>query len=513
MFPTFLPLLLVIPVLLIARKLFTSTNQKIVTSQSSSTTYLPKSYPIIGSLFEFIRNRGHILDWTSNIIQASPSSTFILHRPLGYLHVWTANPVIVEHILKTKFSIYPKGNVFTGNLEDLLGHGIFNADGQEWKFQRKVASNEFNTKSLRKFVENVVDTELSNRFIPILSDAAKKGTVLDLQDVLKRFTFDNICKIAFGYDPEFLSPSFPQEKFAVAFEQAVQISLQRFLTFFPFLWKLKRFLNIGSERRLKEAVDQVREFSRTLVRQKKKELEYQQDQSLPESDLDLLSRFLKSGHVDEQFVTDIVVSFILAGRDTTSAALTWFFWLLSTNPAAEGEILKEIGRNNEDHSVFDEVKDMVFTHAALSESMRLYPPVPVDTKEAAADDILPDGTKVKKGMRMTYHPYAMGRSEKIWGKDWPEFRPNRWLQKDPTDEGKWKFVPKDPSAYPVFQAGPRTCIGKDMAFLQMKRVVAGVLGRFKVIPVMEEGFQPVLVLSLTSIMKGGLPVRIEERHA
>ncbi|KAL9275008.1 Cytochrome P450 94A2-like protein, partial [Drosera capensis] len=340
MFPTFLPLLLVIPVLLIARKLFTSTNQKIVTSQSSSTTYLPKSYPIIGSLFEFIRNRGHILDWTSNIIQASPSSTFILHRPLGYLHVWTANPVIVEHILKTKFSIYPKGNVFTGNLEDLLGHGIFNADGQEWKFQRKVASNEFNTKSLRKFVENVVDTELSNRFIPILSDAAKKGTVLDLQDVLKRFTFDNICKIAFGYDPEFLSPSFPQEKFAVAFEQAVQISLQRFLTFFPFLWKLKRFLNIGSERRLKEAVDQVREFSRTL------------------------------------FVTDNVVSFILAGRDTTSAALTWFFWLLSTNPAAEGEILKEIGRNNEDHSVFDEVKDMVFTHASLSESMRLYPPVP-----------------------------------------------------------------------------------------------------------------------------------------
>ena len=67
--------------------------------------------------------------------------------------------------------------------------------------------------------------------------------------------------------------------------------------------------------------------------------------------------------------------------------------------------------------VYDEVKDMVYTHAALCESMRLYPPVPLDTKETMNDDVLPSGTVVKKGMFVTYHVYAMGRMESIWGED------------------------------------------------------------------------------------------------
>ncbi|RVX20810.1 Cytochrome P450 94A1 [Vitis vinifera] len=142
--------------------------------------------------------------------------------------------------------------------------------------------------------------------------------------------------------------------------------------------------------------------------------------------------------------------------------------------------------------------------------MRFYPPVPVDSKEVVSDDVLPDGTVVKKGMRVTYHPYAMGRLEELWGSDWPEFRPERWLQRDP-DTGKWSFVARDPYTYPVFQAGPRICLGKEMAFLQMKRVVAGVLRRFQVVPVVEDGGEPVYTADLAAKMKGGFLVRIVER--
>ena len=70
----------------------------------------------------------------------------------------------------------------------------------------------------------------------------------------------------------------------------------------------------------------------------------------------------------------------------------------------ENEILKEITRKSDIVS-FDEVKDMVYTHASLCETMRLYPPVPVDAKEAAYDDVLPDGTLVKKGWIVAYHVY------------------------------------------------------------------------------------------------------------
>ena len=153
---------------------------------------------------------------------------------------------------------------------------------------------------------------------------------------------------------------------------------------------------------------------------------------------------------------------------------------------------------------------MVYTHASLCETTRLYPLVPTDTKEATEDDVLPDGTVVRKGTRVTYHPYAMGRIEEVWGSNWAEFKPERWLERDGLS-GKWNFVGKDSYTYPVFQAGPRICLGKEMAFLQMKRVVAGVLRRFKVVPAIEEGVEPVFMAYLTSKMKGGFPVRIFER--
>lgn len=472
----------------------------------SKSTKIPKSYPIIGSYFSILANKQRRIQWTSDVIQSTSNLTFTLIRPFGFRQIFTANPSNVQHILKTHFHIYQKGDVFKTTMADFLGDGIFNVDGEIWKYQRQVASHEFNTKSLRKFVETVVDAELNERLIPLLAAAAVEKKVLDFQDVLQRFAFDNICKIAFGYDPAYLLPSLPQAKFAVAFEEAVRLSSERFNAIFPFLWKIKRNFNIGTEKKFRIAVDEVRQFAKQLVNDKQTELS---EKSSLDS-VDLLSRFLSVGHKDEDFITDIVISFILAGRDTTSAALTWFFWLISGHSEVENEILKEIKAKSES-PVYDEVKDMIYTHASLCESMRFYPPVPIDTKAATEDNILPDGTFVKKGTRVSYHPYAMGRVEILWGKDWANFRPERWLDKDEVS-GNWTFVARDMYTYPVFQAGPRICLGKEMAFLQMKRVVAGVLRRFRVVSVAEKGVEPVFVSYLTAKMKGGFPVTIEERN-
>ncbi|KAI7992832.1 Cytochrome P450 94A2 [Camellia lanceoleosa] len=446
---------------------------------SNKSPKIPKSYPLVGSFPAFYANRHQLIQWTSDLVTSTPTSTVVLNRSLGRRQVFTANPSNVQHILKSHFHIYQKGDMARTLIWDLLGDGIFNVDGENWKFQRQVASHEFNTKSLRKFIET---------------------------DILQRFGFDNICKIAFGHDPTYLLPSLPQEKFALAFENAARISGERFGEFHPLIWKIKRVLNIGSEKQMRIAVNEVREFAKEIVKEKKQELG---EKSSLES-VDLLSRFLSSGHSDENFIIDIVISFILAGRDTTSAALIWFFLLVSKHPNVENEILKEINDKSE-AATFEEVKDMVYTHAAVSESMRLYPPVPVDGKEAIDDDVLPDGTVIKKGTRVAYHPYAMGRSEKLWGSDWAEFRPERWLEMRDAAAGKWSFVARDPYTYPVFQAGPRICLGKEMAFLQMKRVVSGVLRRFRIVPAFEEGIEPVFIAHLSSKMKGGFPVRIEER--
>ncbi|KAI7980915.1 Cytochrome P450 94A1 [Camellia lanceoleosa] len=204
------------------------------------------------------------------------------------------------------------------------------------------------------------------------------------------------------------------------------------------------FAAISSSRKIRGSLRNCCSNQRSGIRQRNSQRKKQElgEKSSLES-VDLLSQFLSFGHSYENFVTDIVISFILAGRDTTSAGLTWFFWLISRHPDVENEILKEINEKSKDAS-FKEVKDMVYTYASLSESMRLYPPVPIDSKKVIDDDVLPDGTVIKKGTSVAYHPYAMGRSEKLWGRDWAEFRLERWLEKRDKGARKWSFVGKGP---------------------------------------------------------------------
>ncbi|RZC49954.1 hypothetical protein C5167_018384 [Papaver somniferum] len=260
-------------------------------------------------------------------------------------------------------------------------------------------SHEFNSTSLRKFVEKVIKIKIFHRLIPFLSMTAENNSELDLQDIFQRFSFDTICKLSFGYDPSYLSPSPRKIDVAVAFEDSTRITGERIAQIIPLVWKLKRFLNIGSEKILKQATATIQESARKIIRQKKHELK--ENFSLETATDDLFSRMVKDGNLDEDFMIDVAIAFILAGQDTTSASLTWFFWLVSSNPEVEKEMLKEINQIGNEPG-YDDVKDMVYIHAALCESMRLYPPVPVESKEAENDDILPDGTIIKKGMTVLH---------------------------------------------------------------------------------------------------------------
>ncbi|GLT34153.1 hypothetical protein SLA2020_086880 [Shorea laevis] len=464
-----------------------------------------KAYPLIGILLEFLRNRSRFLDWTTQVLGDCPTNTSAFHHPGNFYGVVTANPANVEHVLKTNFENYPKGQQFILLLQDFLGKGIFNSDGELWKLQRKTASYEFNTKSLRIFIMENVRVELYTRLIPILTEAVQSHRIHDLQDILERFAFDYICKLAFNFDPGCLGGTTKTgREFMRAFENAATLSAGRFMYAFPFLWRVKKALNIGSQATLMKSISIVHEFADTIIR---KRLESGADNN----EDDLLSRFIGKDENSAEFLRDIIISFILAGRDTTSSALSWFFWLLCFNPGVEQSILKElkeIRRRNRkkigDSYSMEELRDMNYLHAAISETMRLYPPVPVNTRACLNDDVLPDGTFVGKGWLVTYHTYAMGRMPKIWGDDCYEFRPERWL-----DE-KGIVKQESPFRFPVFHAGPRMCLGKDMAYIQMKSITAAVLERFSV-EVPEKEKSGMHLLSLTLRMKGGLLVKVRER--
>ncbi|XWS52863.1 hypothetical protein CRYUN_Cryun11dG0108700 [Craigia yunnanensis] len=434
----------------------------------------------------------NLCDWYTHLLKKSPTGTIHIHV-LG--NTITANPENVEHILKTRFENYPKGKPFSALLGDLLGKGIFNVDGDSWKFQRKMASLELGSISIRMHAFDIVKSEIQSRLIPLLSSVSGKEQVLDLQDVFRRFSFDNICKFSFGFNL-----SLPISEFAEAFDLASKLSAQRGLASSPLIWKVKRLLNLGTEKQLKEAIKMVDEFAQEMINQRRKK-------GFSDNN-DLLSRFMGTIN-DDKYLRDIVISFLLAGRDTVASGLTSFFWLLSQNPEVESAIRDELervmGSSEQQFASFDQMREMHYLHAALYESLRLFPPVQFDSKFAQEDDILPDSAFVRKGTRVTYHPYAMGRMDRVWGSDCLEYKPERWLKNG-------KYIPENPYKYPVFQAGLRVCLGKEMALVQMKCVVLAIIRRFNV-RVSDPNQAPRFAPGLTATVRGGLPILVQERGA
>ncbi|CAD6337532.1 unnamed protein product [Miscanthus lutarioriparius] len=476
-----------------------------------------KVYPLVGTVPHFVKNQRRFLDWSTDVLKRDPSHT-LSFKALGLTGgAITANPANVEHILKTNFANYPKGELTVSMIEDFLGHGIFNSDGEQWLWQRKAASYEFSKRSLRNFVVDAVRFEVVERLLPLLDGARRDGRTLDVQDVLERFALDNICRVAFGEDPACLAEegiAAPESaEFMRAFNDAQSATMARFMSPVKSLWRLKKFLNMEPERRMGEAVGTVHGYADRIIRERRARGEAA-GLAACRRDNDFLSRFAATGEHSDETLRDVVTNFLLAGRDTTSSALTWFFWLVSTRPDVEEKIVREVravrrASSRQENAAaaafsFDELRDMQYLHAAITESMRLYPPVAMDTHSCKEDDFLPDGTFVGKGWLTTYSAFAMGRVEDIWGADCEEFRPERWIGEDGA------FRPESPFKYPVFHAGPRMCLGKEMAYIQMKSIVACVLERFSFQFVGGEE-RPGLVLSLTLRMEGGLPMKVITR--
>ncbi|KAL8140971.1 hypothetical protein V2J09_006992 [Rumex salicifolius] len=460
----------------------------------------PDLFPLLGSLPCLFMNRHRIHDWIANNLRktggaATYQTTTIALPFLAYkqgFYTVTCHPKNIEHVLRTRFDNYPKGPTWQVAFHDLLGEGIFNSDGDTWLIQRKTAALEFTTRTLRQAMARWVNRTIKNRLWRILEKAAAHKTDVDLQDLLLRLTFDNICGLTFGKDPETLSLDLPENPFARAFDSATESTLQRLL--YPgFLWRLKKLLKVGTEKKLESSLQIVEKYMTDALDARK----------LNPSD-DLLSRFINKRDVDgtvfsSHVLKRIALNFVLAGRDTSSVALSWFFWLVMNHP--------------KEPLTFDEADKLVYLKASLAETLRLYPSVPEDFKYVISDDVLPDGTPVPAGSTVTYSIYSVGRMKSIWGQDCLEFNPDRWLSQTTGSTGNINYrfePPKDGYKFVAFNAGPRTCLGKELAYLQMKSVASAVLLRYRLLPV--PGHRVQQKMSLTLFMKNGLRVFLQPRE-
>ncbi|VAI10669.1 unnamed protein product [Triticum turgidum subsp. durum] len=437
----------------------------------------PTEWPILGHIFGMVANLSHFHDWATGILAGTRYNFEARAGITGVRFFVTCDPANVRHIFTSNFTNYPKGEDFA-DIFDVFGDGIFNADGDSWRRQRAKSQLIMAGPRFRAFSARYSRDKVERSLLPFLAHAADAGTrtPCDLHDVFLRHIISPAC------------------------------------------WKLMYRYELGTERKMAAARRTIDRFAADTIAKRRADHKLRPNEGVTDSS-DMLSSFICNGDASEysdDFLRDTTVNLLLAGRDTTGAALSWFFYLLSKNPRVEQKILDELApiasrkkkklAGDDGMVVFDvsELSGMVYLHAALCECLRLYPSVPFEHKAAVADDVLPSGHEMKAGDKILIFSYCMARMEGVWGKDCMEFRPERWV----TADGKLRYEPS--YKFISFNAGPRTCLGKEMAFVQMKTAAAAVLWNLAVETVPGHVVEP--KLSIILHMKNGLAVTVKRRN-
>ncbi|KAI3504348.1 hypothetical protein L1887_32946 [Cichorium endivia] len=497
--PVSIPVITTISLLLLC--LYVYNQQK---RGKNTKKYHPIAGTMLNQLFNFHRFHDYMVDL------AAKHKTYRLITPFRY-EVYTSDPVNVEYILTTKADNFIKGEYNHTILKDLLGNGIFTVDGDKWRDQRKVKSHQFSTRVLRE-VNSVIFKENAVKLADTLFEAERNKQDIDMSVLFMKASLDAVFKVAFGMDADIMFGSAEEGlRFSNIFDEASAMTLKRYV---DITWKIQKYFNIGTEAKLKESIKVVDEFVYKLIKLKIEEVnKIKTDQSGNKDDV--LTRFLQVKDMNTTYLRDIILNFIIAGKDTTSATMTWFIYLLCKHPEIQDKVAKEIEEviNYKDvKNVEGFVKAMNeesleklhYLHATLTETVRLFPAVPLGVKICAADDVLPDGCHVNKGDMVTIQPYAMGRMKFLWGDDVEEFKPERWID----DNGC--FRPESPFKYTGFQAGQRICLGKEFAYREMKIFASALLGNF-IFKLSDENKPVKFKKTLNLHLDGGLHVRVFNR--
>ncbi|WVZ55407.1 hypothetical protein U9M48_006067 [Paspalum notatum var. saurae] len=486
-----------------------------------TSSAVPIEWPILGHLPGMIANIHHFHDWSTGFLAGVGCNFEGRLGWTGLRYFITCDPANVRHVFTSNFANYPKGEEFATTF-DILGGGILSADGESWRRQRVKVQMLMADPRFRALTAGCSHDEVETSLLPFLALAADEGRLCDLVDVFLRITFDVACTLICGVDPGCLVTGLPVVPFLRATDDALETLFLRHIIPMP-CWKLMRRLNVGPERKMAIARRTIDNFIADTIAARRAAI---LNEGATDS-ADLLSSILcqENNSANDimagEFVHDTTLGLLVAGRDGMAAALSWFFYLVLTNPRVEKKLLDELSlvvaskKDGAGSAAVDsssggmetfhasEIKSLVYLHAAMCETLRLYPPIPFEFKTAAAADVLPCGKVLKAGDKVLFFNYAMSRMEGVWGKDCTEFRPERWI----TEEGSLRYEPS--YKFFSFNTGPRTCLGKDMAFVLTKTVAAAMLWNFAFEVVPGHVVEP--KLSIILHMKNGLLVRVRRR--
>ncbi|KAL3667667.1 hypothetical protein V7S43_007220 [Phytophthora oleae] len=412
-------------------------------------------------------------EWLTDNSVARDGKPFALHLFGRDDVLYISRPEHFEEVLKTQSGNFIKGDSVREMFDDLLGEDAVLINGERWQFHRKTLVNLISTRALRDHMTSIIQDKVTE-LLQVLQQTVNTDQPFDIYKLLQKLTLDIFAEIGFGCKLDLLT-SEEEHSFGVAFDNANRLSSER-LAKPTWLWKFQRFFNLRNERLLRDNINEMDKFIVDIIMEAMQKTQSGKDQTAPKNIMTILLKTNKDITPKESQSTSKREL-----RAEIHKALPGFRTSDSYTPS------------------YEEIQGLQYLEATIREVLRLSPTVPVVPYHCAIDTVL-DGIFIPAGTDVFLHLYATGRLTSVWGGDATSFVPERFL-----DNETGKLLQDPPANYSPFSAGPRICIGRNLAMLEMKMTVAAIVSQFKLTEVPGQDVRP--ILDLTLIMKNSLLVR------
>ncbi|MQA86232.1 MAG: cytochrome P450 [Streptosporangiales bacterium] len=403
-------------------------------------------------------------------------------------------PEHAEHVLATHQDNYVKAWTYQA-LRAMLGSGLLTSEGEQWRRHRRLVQPVFARRYVRSFAPLMVGaaSRTLDRWNALSSSSGVEAPMVDAAAEMNRLTLDVVGRALFGID---LRDDAQRVAHAVTVLQAASVNP----AFLLLLWQPRLAEALVTKiPRYGRAVADLEAVVTRIVAERRAA-------PAPDEPRDLLDLLLAARDEDgsglgDREVRDEVITFVLAGHETTANALAWSLSLLSGHPDARGRLEDEVDAvlGGRDPDV-DSVDKLPWTAAVISEAMRLYPPAWTIERDEVHDDEI-EGIPVPAGNTVAVPPYLVHRNPDHWPK--PErFDPERFLPESAAGRHRYAFIP--------FGGGRRGCVGAGFATLEGTLVLAKLVQHYRLdlIP----AYRPVPEAHVTLRPRGGLPMTLRRRR-
>ena len=380
------------------------------------------------------------------------------------------HPRDIKRVLLSNHRNYTKGEGMD-RVKILLGNGIMTSEGDFWRRQRRMMQPSFHRRVLDRFGGLIHD--VNENYAARWAVKAAAGEPINLTEDLSELTLEIVLHSVFGTDLERLERQLGANPFAVVAKEQ-----NRDLKFAFRFRSLAKLVDDLIERRRREPEERF-DFLEMLMATRDRE------NDAPMSNKELI---------------DEVMTLIVAGHETTAAALTWTWHLISQHPDTAAQLEAEADTVTTGTPLgLDAAESLAFTHQVIQEALRLYPPGWLFTRRTLEADEL-GGFAIGPRTDVFISPYLLHRHPEFWSEP-EEFRPERFAGADAEERHKFAYIP--------FSVGPRHCIGENLALFEMLGHVSMMSRRFRMTRL---GNDPIeLEAQINLRPRSNLMMNVEER--